>query len=276
MNSRWRCLAAVVMSVAPLAAACDVKVGENGGLSVDLSAGRATDEWVRTYEIKPGGRLDIINVNGQIHASPSSGSQVEVRAVREVRSRSEEASRERLRTLEMREEVSPERVTIQGPPAENGAERGFARPQLTIRYELRIPAGLNVQLRTQNGEVRLENIEGIRIVASTTNGGVTGRGLSGAIDASTVNGGIEMDLASLTGDSKMQTVNGGITISVAPGVSADLDATVVNGRVRVEDGLAFSRTEESRQHVSGRIGSGGHRLVVQTTNGGVRLGTRGS
>jgi hypothetical protein len=276
MSGRQWCLGAVVLSAGLLGAACDVKVGENGGLSVDLSAGRASDEWVRTYEIKAGGSLEITNINGQIHASPASGSQVEVRAVREVRSRSEEVSRERLRTVEMREEVSPDRVSIEGPPAEEGQEPGFARPQLTIRYDLRIPAGLNVQLRTQNGGVRLENIQGAQITASTTNGGITGRGVSGAIDASSVNGGIQMDVAALTGDTKMLTVNGGITLNIAPGVNADLDATVVNGRVRVLEGLEFSKTAESRQHVSGRIGTGGHRLVVHTTNGGVRVGTRGA
>jgi hypothetical protein len=276
MSGRQWCLGTVVLSVGLLGAACDVKVGEDGGLSVDLSAGRASDEWVRTYEIKPGGSLEITNINGQIHASPASGSQVEVRAIREVRSRSEEASRERLRTVEMREEVSPDRVSIQGPPAENGPGREFARPQLTIRYDLRIPAGLNVQLRTQNGGVRLENIQGAQITASTTNGGITGQGLSGAIDASSVNGGIVMDVAALTGDTKMLTVNGGITLNIAPGVNADLDATVVNGRVRVLEGIEFSKTDESRQHVSGRIGTGGHRLVVHTTNGGVRVGVRGA
>jgi bifunctional DNA-binding transcriptional regulator/antitoxin component of YhaV-PrlF toxin-antitoxin module len=135
-------------------AACDIKVGEGGGLSVDFAAGKASDEWVRTYDIKPGGRLDIINVDGQIHASPASGSQVEIRAIREVRSGSEEASRELLQKSEMREDVTPDHVTVETPHSE---ERGreFRRPRLTVRYDVRVPAGLNMLLKTQNGEVRL-------------------------------------------------------------------------------------------------------------------------
>jgi hypothetical protein len=275
MSWRLGFAGAGVLCLALLNGACDIKVGEDGGLSVDVAAGKASDEWVRTYELKPGGRLEISNITGQIHASPSSGSQVEVRAIREVRSGSEETSRERLRAAEMREEVSPDRVSIQGP-AEQDQERGFRRPQLTIRYDVRIPAGLNVQLKTQNGEVQLENIKVVQVVASSTNGGITGRGLSGAIEATTVNGGIQMDLEALTGDTRMVTVNGGITLSVAPGVNADLEATVVNGRVRVQEGLPFSGDEDSRQRVAGRIGSGGHRLVLQTTNGGVRVSARGA
>jgi len=274
MNRRHGRAGAVIACLALVSAACDVKVGENGGLAVDFAGSRATDEWVRTYDLKPGGRLDIINVNGAIAASPSTGTTVEVRAVREAHAGSEEASREMLRKTEMREEVTSDRVTIRGP---EGQERGgFGRRQLSIRYEVRIPAGLNILLKTQNGDVRLENIQGIRIEAASTNGGITGRGVSGAVEASTVNGGIQMDLDAVTGDTRMVTVNGGVILNVAPGVNADLEATVVNGGVRVQDGLTLSGDERSRDRVSGRIGSGGPRLVVQTTNGGVRVGLRGA
>ena len=85
-----------------------------------------------------------------------------------------------------------------------------------------------------------------------------------------------MDLEAVTGESRMVTVNGGVILSVAPGVNADLEATVVNGGVLVQDGLSLSGEERSRQRVVGRIGKGGPRLVVQTTNGGVRIGNRGA
>jgi hypothetical protein len=275
MNRRHGRAGAVIVCLALVSAACDVKVGENGGLAVDFAGSRATDEWVRTYDLKPGGRLDIINVNGAIAASPSTGTTVEVRAIREAHAGSEEASREMLRKMEMREEVMPDRVAIRGP---EGQERGggLGRRQLSIRYEVRIPAGLNILLKTQNGDVRLENIQGIRIEAASTNGGITGRGVSGAVEASTVNGGIQMDFDAVTGDTRMVTVNGGVILNVAPGVNADLEATVVNGGVRVQDGLTLSGDERSRDRVAGRIGSGGPRLVVQTTNGGVRVGLRGA
>jgi hypothetical protein len=272
MSRRHFWAGGVLLGLALVSVACDVKVGDDG-LSVDFTAGKATDEWVRSYDIKPGGSLEIININGQIQASPSTGTQVEVHATREVRAGSEEASRELLRKSEMREEVNPERVSIQSP---EGQGRGLRRPQLSIKYDVRIPPGLNLLLKTQNGEVRLENVKGLRIEASSTNGGINGRGVSGAIDAQTVNGGITMDLEAVTGESRMVTVNGGIILSVAPGVSADLEATVVNGGVLVQDGLSLSGEERSRQRVVGRIGKGGPRLVVQTTNGGVRIGNRGA
>ncbi|HVQ15116.1 MAG TPA: DUF4097 family beta strand repeat-containing protein [Vicinamibacterales bacterium] len=271
MNSRRLWPWGLVLSLALFSAACDVKVGEGGDVSVDFG-GKASDEWVRTYDIKPGGHLEITNINGQIQATRATGSQVEVRATREARAGSEEASRALLQKTEMREEVAPDRVVIEAPDVQG---RGFGRPQLTVRYEVRVPPGLNLRLKTQNGEVRLEDVSGDRIDATTTNGGITGRGVSGAVEAQTVNGGITMDLSAVTGDSRMTTVNGGVVLTLAPGVNANLEATVVNGGVQVRDGLQLTVEEQSRQRVAGRIGSGGPRLVVQTTNGGVRLGARG-
>jgi hypothetical protein len=274
-QSGWARTGAAVLWLAFASLGCDVKVGDEGGLSVDFAGTRATDEWVRTYDIKPGGQLDIININGQIVASPSVGTKVEVRAVREVRASSEEASREYLMKTEMREEVSPERVTIQGPAEDRSQGPDFRRPRMTIRYDVRVPPGLNLLFKTQNGEVRLEDIHSARVEASTTNGGITGRSVTGAIDATTVNGGIQMDLTEVTDDSRMVTVNGGIRLTLAPGINADLEATVVNGGVSVQDGFPLSGDERNRQRVAGRLGSGGPRLVVQTTNGGVRVGSRG-
>lgn len=273
MTSRRLSTWGLVLSLALASTACDVKVGEGGDVSVDFG-GKASDEWVRTYDLKPGGHLEILNTNGQIRASQAPGNQVEVRAIREARAGSEEASRELLKKTEMREEVAPDRITIEAPENQERG-RGFGGPRLTVRYEVQVPPGLNVRFKTQNGEVRLDDVSGARIEATTTNGGITGRGVTGAVEAQTVNGGITMDLAGVTGDSRMTTVNGGVTLTVAPNVNANLDATVVNGGVQVREGLQFSADEQSRQRVAGRIGSGGPRLVVQTTNGGIRLGARG-
>ena len=136
MSSRHSWARGMVLSLALASVACDVKVGEGGGLSVDFAAGKASDEWVRTYDIKPGGHLRIINTNGQIQASPATGGQVEVRAIREARAGSEEASRELLKKTEMREEVTPDGVSIETPESQG---RGFGRPQLSVRYEVRVP-----------------------------------------------------------------------------------------------------------------------------------------
>jgi hypothetical protein len=93
--------------------ACDIKVSKDGDVSVDVASGKASDEWRRTYTLPNGGRFEIINVNGVIEVFPASGSQVEVVARREVRTRTEEEAKARLARAQMIEDVGPDHVKIE-------------------------------------------------------------------------------------------------------------------------------------------------------------------
>ena len=250
--------------------ACDVKVGKDG-LSLDVASGKAADEWTRTYTLPKGGRLEIINVNGVIEVFPATGSQVEVVAKREVRTRSDEEAKARLAKAEMIEEVGKDHVRIEMKPAER--ENSFGpHGRVSIQYRVSVPPGLAMSFRTENGAVRLENIQG-RMTLASTNGPVVGRGLSGSVDASTVNGGIQIGLTALDADSKITTVNGPATLIVATGVGAELEAEAVNGGVVTQDDLPLTESDRTPRRVAGRLNKGGPRITVQTTNGGVRIGT---
>lgn len=253
--------------------ACDVKVSKDGDVSVDVASGKANDEWRRTYSLPKGGRLEIINVNGLIEVYPASGSEVEVIARREVRTRTEEEAKARLAKAEMIEDVGPDHVKVEARPNDQGVSFG-PRGRVNIEYRVSVPAGLATSFRTENGVVRLENIEG-RITVASTNGPIVGHGLSGSVDASTVNGGIEIGLTRVDGDSKIVTVNGPATLIVSPEVNGELEATAVNGGVSTQDGLPLTADARTNKRVSGRLNKGGPRISVQTTNGGVRVGVSG-
>src|ERR1041384_320893 len=57
---------------------CDIKV-DDGKVSVDVSRGRANDEWTRTYTVSKGGRFELVNENGDIEVRGSEGSQIAVK-----------------------------------------------------------------------------------------------------------------------------------------------------------------------------------------------------
>ena len=60
-------------------------------------------------------------------------------------------------------------------------------------------------------------------MASTVNGGVNGDGLTGAVDATTTNGGIDLSLGAVAqGGVKAETVNGGVVVSVPRDAKADV------------------------------------------------------
>ena len=272
---------AALLCTALFVSACDVSVGD-GGLSFGIARGKASDEWTRTYTVSPGGRLEIVNINGSIDVSPSSGSQIEIRALREVRAGDDDVAREELGKLPMLEEVAPDRVSVRAR-IDRERRSGFGRGQaVIIEYKIRIPNGLSVSLKTENGGVRLENVQG-QLVAGTVNGGVTARSLSGSLEAATVNGGIQIDLASVTGNVSATTVNGGVRVELPTDVKADIEGSAVNGGVSVDDRFAFTGDRPDAPHfpgvpklVSGKINGGGHKISVHTVNGGVRVTARGA
>src|SRR5688500_4773686 len=134
-----RAILAALLMAGALAAGCDVEVDESG-LSLDVAKGKATDTWERTYTVAPGGRLELVNVNGAIEAVAAKGPAVEVRARREVHAGSDDVARELLGKVQMLEEVAPDRVRIATLADFNGAEGGRGgRARLAVEYSIGIP-----------------------------------------------------------------------------------------------------------------------------------------
>jgi hypothetical protein len=256
---------------------CDIKVDDGGQVSVDVSRGKASDDWVRSYTLPKGGRFEMANENGEIQLKGTQGTEVKVTAHREVFASSDEEAQARLKNLKMREEVSRDRVLVEA----QGDGEGFRfRKGLGIRWEIQVPAGLTVTVKTMNGTVRLDDVDGT-ITAGTTNGNVSGRRVSGSVQGSSVNGSVAMTLDRVTGDVRLTTVNGAIRLELPPSVDADLDATTVNGGVSVDERLDLGDRAANRgafgpaTNIRGRLNKGGPRITLQTTNGGVRVTTPG-
>jgi hypothetical protein len=267
------------LALAAVLPGCDIKVDDKGELSVDVSHGRASDEWVRSYTLAKGGRFEIANQNGEIVVKGTTGAEVKVTAHRQVNASSDAQAQDRLKNIKMREEVTADRVFIE---AQSGNEEGFGGFQrgLGIRWEVEVPAGLTLSVKTTNGTVRLDGVDG-RITAATTNGNVSGSA-SGSVQGSAVNGSVALSLASVTGDVQLRTVNGAIRLTLPPTADADLDATTVNGGVSVDERLVLADVSSNRSNfgpmtsIRGRLNKGGARVTLQTTNGGVRVTTPGS
>ena len=267
-----------VLALAVTLPGCDIKVdGDN--VSVGVTRGRASDEWVRSYTLPKGGRFEVANENGEIIVQGTEGTEVKVTAHREVTTGSDEDAKKRLENLKMREDVSADRVFIEAVTAGGTKDIGFTRG-VNVRYDIEVPDGLTVTVKTMNGTVRLDNVNG-KITAATTNGNVTGNAITGAVQGSSVNGSVAMNLDDVTGDVQLTTVNGAVRMEMPPAADAELQATTVNGGVSVDDRLAFADVQNNRSNFGpptsfrGRLNKGGSRVTLQTTNGPVRVSVRG-
>jgi DUF4097 and DUF4098 domain-containing protein YvlB len=267
---RTRRFVPLALLLALAAIACDIKVGEKGGFSIEPTQGKANDEWVRSYALPKGGRLEIVNTYGNIDAFAATGDAVEVTAEREFRLGNPEIAQAELKKIMMIEEVAPDRVRVQSPTGLGEAEGPLHGATLGVNYKVGIPPGLIVLLKTEYGHIKVENIHG-QLTTATTNGGLTLKDVSGPLDAGTVNGGVTATLTAVTGDVKLAAVNGGVRLGIPTTADAEIEATAVNGGVSLDDGLGVVTTQKERQRVVGRLNKGGPKITAQVVNGGVRM-----
>jgi hypothetical protein len=245
-------------------AGCDVHLG-------DLSA-RATDEWTRSYPLAAGGEVRIVNTNGKIDIEGIDGSTLEVRAERIARGSTDAAARELLPRIVIKEDASPERVSLETERI-SGIMIGAA---YEVRYHVRAPKNAAIDVTNTNGQVVLTGLAG-KINAHTTNGGVKGDGLTGGVDAQSTNGQVAIDLAGLGRDPiSLRTTNGGVVLTLPDTAKADLSAAVTNGGISVGEFQNLEVGEKSRRRFEGKLNGGGTAIDLQTTNGGVRLRPRNS
>lgn len=266
---------AAILAVGLATAACDIKTTASGDFSFDIAGGKAEETWSRSYKVAPAGRFELINVNGRITAEPTDGTEVVVEGRKSAKGRSDEAAKELLAKLEIREEIGDSTVRVESrPPRLNG----FSGHQ--IEWTVKVPKGVVIDLRTVNGGVRLNDLAN-EIHAKTTNGGIKGENINPSlIEASAVNGGVEINLGAgleASDSIELETVNGGVTLGLTADSKATIAARCVNGGVNVEDvditkdSDEGSNDYERKRRLNGTMNGGGAKVNLNTTNGGIHL-----
>jgi len=234
---------------------------------------KETAEWRKTYELKPGGRLEISNVNGKIDVEPAAGESVEVVAEKSVRAASVEAAKDALNRIEIQESVSPDNVKIE-TKVQRSTGSLFGGMNHEVHYKVKVPPALEVRVTTVNGGIELSGLKG-RITAEATNGGVKAHDVSGAIDASTTNGGVEVELARVAeSGAKLGCTNGGIKLTLPADAKATISARITNGGINTSGVNIETTGENSRRRLDGRMNGGGPRIDIEGTNGGIRIASR--
>jgi hypothetical protein len=256
-----------------------VQVGDKG-MSVNVVSEQVRDEWTRSYDVAAGQGLEVSLINGSMEVVTADGSEARVEITREASALSQDAAREALKRVTIREEVLAGQIRIEVRPADRSARRG----RVTVKAIVRLPPGTVAVLRTQNGQVQLTGVQG-RLTVAATNGAVIGRGLSGALSVSVMNGLLDIDLATVTDTVTLSSLNGGIRLGIPPSAGAEIDASALNGGVTIAAPLSLVRDDDAAgqqagiplvsDRVTGRLNGGGPTITAQVTNGGLRIGPPG-
>ena len=94
--------------------------------------------------------------------------------------------------------------------------------------------------------------------------------------AETVNGGVRIDMSSITGDVQVTTTNGGIRVTIPRDARVTLAASVVNGGIDLDSEFGVPEPEGRNLKLNAPINGGGPTLSATSVNGGVRIRARGT
>lgn len=242
-----------------------------------LSASELKETIDKTFDVRPGAKVKLTNVNGRISIASWDQPRVHVVAVKEAHGDRDDLPKY---MKEMRVEMTPRDggLVVNTVHPRNDDGFGFIdwlfgdHVNGSVTYELTVPRSMNLDVSNTNGTIELEGVTGV-FELDTTNGKIEVERCAGSIDASTTNGGIYAELTRVTRGQplRFETTNGRISVSVPKDAAVDVDAGTTNGSISTD--LPIVTMDKDRNSLRGTINGGGTRLRARTTNGGIEIKT---
>ena len=223
-----------------------------------------------------GQRVEVKGVNGDVRAVAATGAEGEVTWTKHARRSDPDDVKIEVIEHEGGVTICAVYPTPRRARRENVCEVGDSwhtsneDNDVTVDFEVRIPAGVRFRGQTVNGEMSATGLKA-DVKASTVNGSVNVT-TTGLAEASTVNGSlyVEMGRADWTDELDFSTVNGGITLILPAQLNTEIRASTVNGDLVTDYPLTVSGRFGPRR-MRGTIGSGGRSLSLSTVNGEIKL-----
>lgn len=207
--------AALVAGYAVGLAACEVNLNTEG----------LTSKETKTFTVTGQPDLTVETFEGSIEIHSWDRNEVEV----EIEKRAMEQSL--IDQMKVEAEQQGDRIVLKvtGPSArESGGFTVGVHISPAARLRVAVPRKLILQARTEDGSIRVENIEG-KVVLRTGDGSVTTDRLAGEIEIRTGDGSIRIEKAE--GRLDLETNDGSITVGARPTV---LRAKTGDGSIRVQ------------------------------------------
>jgi DUF4097 and DUF4098 domain-containing protein YvlB len=220
---------------------------------------------VREFTVPAGASQVSVDAapNGGIEVFGSPRGDIVIRAKVTAEADSQQRAREILSGV--RVDATASQISSDGP---RGLDR---REGWSVSYKLAVPTQTSLQLKTVNGGVVIQGVEG-RLEFTTVNGGVKLMNVGGEVKGRTTNGGVDVDLDGPTWQGEgldVETNNGGVKLRLPEQYSARLEAGTINGGISVDFPIIMQGRID--REIVTNIGAGGPVLRVHTNNGGVKV-----
>lgn len=126
----------------------------------------------------------------------------------------------------------------------------------------------SAEVRTSSGDVALNAVRG-ELRVQTTSGSVRGANLERPREVATSSGAVTLE-GTFAADARITTTSGDVELRFAPASSVRLDVATTSGELALR-GLALTDQRQERRSLSGTLGAGAGLLTVRTTSGDVTL-----
>lgn len=244
---------------------CDVLESEKDDTvnHQDVLATTTVDE---TVHLSGQDALSLKNVNGDIVIEASGqGSTIHIEAELIAGSDSRSDAERWLDKLRVRIEKRTRVVSIETDFPNDAKGR-----RLEVRYHVRVPEGIDVEINHVNGQITVNDVVG-HVDITHINGRLEIDGLRGSADVHLVNGTIDCHMTlDAAGFAFLNTVNGEIQLDIPKDTSARLHAGTSNGEIRFENLAIHGETGNARDR-SGTIGDGGSQIELNVVNGTITV-----
>lgn len=238
------------------------------GVSSDNSQGATSDETRKSFELKPGTRVEVRGINGRVEIQTSDTNTAEVYVRRTA---DNPAS---LRRREMIIEQTSDGLLVRSKQNHLGIWDHLFGSEPKEEVTIKAPRAIALLLKGINGRVTTGEIDG-PLEAKGINGRVELGAASEYAEISGINGGVVVGLKQLgERGARLSGINGGIELRLANGLNADFTSRGMNGNVRSEISEVTVDKDNHGSRYSAHIGEGGAPITLSGINGNVRL-TRG-
>lgn len=240
------------------------------GVSSDDSERVTGDETRKSFELKPGARIQVQGIKGNVEIQTSDTKTAEVYVRRTADSPSS------LRRREMIIEETSDGLLVRSQQNHVGFWEHLFGHDPKEEVTIKAPRAVALAIKGISGGVRTGDIDG-PLEVKGINGRIELGAASQYAELSGINGNVVVGLKELgERGARLSGINGGIELRLGSGLNADLTTKGINGNVRSEISDVTVNKDQPGSRYSAHIGSGGSPITLSGINGNVRLTREGS
>jgi len=240
-------------------AAAVLTMGVFGAAQASASTG-SQQQFRQSYALAAGGRVVIDNPYGDVRIDAWDRGEVRIQAIKSA------SDSRRLEDAQIVVDSTSDTLSIRteyaGPNGEHPA---------SVEYRITVPRTANLDaVRLVNGGLSIRGLHGA-VKATSVNGDIRAERLEGTADLSTVNGQVEADFHRISPANaiSLRSVNGPIVLSIPSGAGAQLLAQNLSGGILTD--IRRTETEERGHRFHAILKGGGAQIHLQNVNGGISI-----